>query len=273
LHWYFQFTPHDIHDWDAQAIPVLVDMNYEGKPRKLLLHPNRNGFFYVLDRTNGQFLRATPLVQKLNWATGIDHNGRPMEVPNMENTPQGTKVCPSMRGAANWMSPSYSDQTGLLYVPTLEQCDIFSIPADPGDIIKGPKAGKMTGSDQMIPSEPGQFFLRAFDPKTGAKRWEYPMTGPATMWAGTVATAGGLVLFGDDDGQLVALDAQTGKHLWHYYTGTVMHASPMTYSVDGNQYVTILAGQDVFTFGLFEPPASAQQHERDEALKIHAPHE
>ena len=253
LQWYFQFTPHDIHDWDAQAIPVLVDINFQGRPRKLLLHANRNGFFYVLDRTTGEFLRATPFVDKLNWATGIDGKGRPIEVPNLETTPQGTRICPSMRGAANWMSPSYNAQTGLLYVPALEQCDIFTIPENPGNVLRGPKKGVMTGSDQAIPSEPGKFFLRALDPKTGGKRWEYPMTGPAWMWAGTVSTAGGLVFFGVDDGQFVALDAASGKGLWHYSVGQLLTASPITFSVDGKQYVSIAAGADVFTFGLFEP--------------------
>lgn len=105
----------------------------------------------------------------------------------------------------------------------------------------------------MIPSEPGEFFLRALDPITGMKRWDYPMTGPATMWAGTLSTSGDLVFFGDDDGQLVALDAETGENLWHYYMGQMITASPMTFSVDGKQYVSIAAGGDIFTFGLFEP--------------------
>lgn len=117
LKWYFQFTPHDTHDWDAQSIPVLVDLDFDGRRRKLLLHPNRNGFFYVLDRTNGQFLRATPFVKNLTWAKGIDSKGRPIEAPNMDPTPEGTRVCPSLEGASNWMSPSFDPQTALLYVP------------------------------------------------------------------------------------------------------------------------------------------------------------
>jgi alcohol dehydrogenase (cytochrome c) len=253
LRWYFQFTPHDIHDWDAQAIPVLVNTNFQGRRRKLLLHANRNGFFYVLDRTNGRFLHATPFVQKLNWATGVDGKGRPIEAPNLETTPKGTKICPSLRGATNWMSPSYSAQTGLLYVRALERCDLFSIPENPANMLVGPKRGVMTGSNQQVPSEPGKFFLRALDPETGEKRWEYPMTGPGTMWAGTMSTAGGLVFFGDDDGQFVAVDAESGKNLWHYFLGQFLTASPMTFSIDGKQYVGIAAGADVFTFGLFEP--------------------
>jgi PQQ-dependent dehydrogenase (methanol/ethanol family) len=249
LKWYFQFTPHDTHDWDAQAWPVLLDTVYEGRPRKLVLHPNRNGFFYVLDRTTGEFLRATPYVKRLNWATGIDGKGRPVEVPHMEPAPNGTRVCPSVRGASNWMSPSYSPETGLLYVPTLEQCDIYTSSA------KTPEPNKNfagTGGES-IPKEPGKFYLRALDPKTGEKQWEYPMTGRGDMWAGTVSTAGRLVFFGDDDGQLVALDARTGKHLWHFYLGQTLTASPVTFLADGKQYITIAAETDVFTFGLFEP--------------------
>jgi alcohol dehydrogenase (cytochrome c) len=249
LKWYFQFTPHDTHDWDAQAWPVLIDMDFQGRKRKVLMHANRNGFFYILDRETGEFLRATPFIDKLDWATGIDAKGRPIEVSNMDPSPSGRKVCPAVRGASNWMSPSYNPGTGLFYVPTLEQCHIYTSSAKEPEPMKH-FAG--TGGEE-IPSEPGQFFLRALDPKTGERKWEYPMTGPATMWAGAVSTAGGLVFFGDDDGHLVALDAATGKHLWHFYMGQRLTASPVTFSVAGKQYVTIAAATTVFTFGLFEP--------------------
>ena len=249
LKWYFQFTPHDTHDWDAQAWPVLVDLPWQGRTRKLVLHANRNGYFYVLDRTNGQFLRATPYVQLLNWTTGIDAKGRPNPLPERDPTPSGNRACPSIRGASNWMSPSYSPGTGLLYVPTLEQCDTYTSSAKDPEPMKN-FAG--TGAES-IPKEPGKFFLRALDPRTGGKRWEYPMTGPASMWAVVVSTAGGVVFFGDDDGQLVALDEKTGRHLWHFYMGQLLTASPITYSVDGKQYVSIASATDIFTFGLFEP--------------------
>lgn len=252
LRWYFQFTPHDTHDWDAQSIPVLVDMAWEGKPRKLLLHPNRNGFFYVLDRTNGEFLRAFSYIDELNWASGVDAKGRPVEIPDMDPKPGGKRVCPSVRGASNWMSPSWNPSTQLLYVPTLEQCDTYFASEKEPEPMKG-FAG---GGGEKIPTQPGKFYLRALDPKTGKRAWEYPMTGPATMWAGTVATAGGVVFFGDDDGQLVAVDAQSGKHLWHYQMGQLLTASPATFMVDGKQYVTIAAATDIFTFGLFEPAIS-----------------
>jgi alcohol dehydrogenase (cytochrome c) len=249
MKWAFQFTPGDYHDWDAQSWPVLVDGEFQGRQRKLLLHPNRNGFFYVLDRTTGEYLSAKPFIDKLNWATGIDKKGRPIEVPGLVPNAKGVKVCPSVRGASNWMSPSYNPATGLLYVPTLEQCDIISATSAPAETILGFAGG---GGDQ-IPTEPGKFYLRAIDYKTGKRVWEYPMTGPGNAWAGTVSTASGIVFFGDDDGHLVAVDAKSGKHLWHYSTGQRLSASPITFEVDGKQYVSISAGTEIYTFGLFEP--------------------
>ena len=153
-----------------------------------------------------------------------------------------------MRGAANWMSSSYDPETGLVYVPVLEQCDVYLTSQAEAKTLVG-FAG--TGGGPAV--EPGQFFLRAFDPKTGRRAWEHPMTGPGTMWAGTVSTAGGVVFFGDDDGHLVAADSRTGKHLWHFATSQNITASPITYMVDGKQYVTICAATHVYTFGLFAP--------------------
>jgi alcohol dehydrogenase (cytochrome c) len=248
LKWYFQFTPHDTHDWDAQSIPVLADVDYQGKPRKLLLHANRNGFYYVLDRVTGEFLSAKPFVEEIDWATGIDAKGRPIEVSGKEPAPGGRKTCPSTRGASNWMSPSFSPQTKLLYVVALEQCDNFVGAARAPE----PNKGMAGGGGESIANEPGQMYLRALDAATGKKRWDYAMTGPTTMWAGTIATAGGLVFFGDDDGNLVAVDAETGKDLWHYNTGQLLTASPITFALNGKQYVSIASATDVFTFGLFE---------------------
>jgi alcohol dehydrogenase (cytochrome c) len=250
LKWYFQFTPHDTHDWDAQAWPVLLDIPIEGRMRKVVVHANRNGFFYVLDRATGEFLRATPYVDQLTWARGVDAKGRPIVIPDTDPTPDGRLACPNIRGASNWMSPSFNPATGLFYVPTLEGCDVYTSSTKKGEPMKG------YGGTGTAPSGDAKFYLRALDPRTGEKRWEYPMTGLATMWAGTVSTAGGVVFFGDDDGQLVALDAKSGKHLWHFYMGQPLTASPITYQVDGKQYVTIASATDVFTFGLFEPAVS-----------------
>ena len=249
LKWYFQFTPHDTHDWDAQSWPVLVDLEYQGKQRKVVLHPNRNGFLYMLDRVTGEFLRGSPMVDKLDWATGLDAKGAPIVVPGKDPTPGGNKACPSVRGAANWMSPSYNPATGLFYVPTLEQCDTyFSSQKEPV-----PMKGFAGTGGEVIASEPGQLVLRAFDPRTGKRVWEHPMTGPAVAWAGTVSTAGGVLFFGDDNGQLVAADAKNGKHLWHFGTSQSITASPITYMVEGKQYVAICSATHVYSFGLFEP--------------------
>lgn len=253
--WHFQFTPGDTRDWDAQSIPVLINGDYQGKPRKLLLHPNRNGFFYVLDRVTGEFLSGTPFVDRLNWATGIAKDGRPLEVPKIQPNAVGIKNCPSLRGASNWMSPSFHPKTQLLYVPTLEQCDIYSTSGLPAAKL----VGSMGGGVDPVPGEPGQFFLRAIDYKTGKKAWEYPMPGPGKMWGGTLTTAGDVLFAADDDGNLMALDPFTGKHLWHYATGQNLTASPMTFEAGGKQFVTIMAGTEVYTFGLFEPSPRVTQ--------------
>jgi alcohol dehydrogenase (cytochrome c) len=221
--------------------------------RKLVFHANRNGYLYALDRTNGKFLRATKLAELVDWADGIDaKTGRPIVRKEKIPTPAGVTACPSVRGVTNWMSPSYNPQLGLFFVPTLEQCDVFTSSNKKPEPMKG-FAG--TGSE-TIPNEPGKFYMRAFDPKSGKKVWEYPMTGKGEMWAGTVATATGILFFGDDDGQLVALEARTGRHLWHFNTGQLLTASPITYGVDGKQYVSIATATDVMTFGLFEPAQS-----------------
>ena len=256
MKWYFQFTPHDTHDWDANETSVLVNSVYRGRERKLLLHADRNGFYYVLDRATGEFLAAKPFVDHFNWATGVTASGRPIETPNLDPSPNGVKVCPASRGATNWMSPSYSALTGLLYVVTLEQCSIYTSSAKEPE----PSSGFHGTGDEQIASEPGRFYLRALDALTGDRRWEFAMPGPSdpsdafryNMWAGTLATAGGLVFTGDDDGNLVALDARSGAQLWHFYTGHTLYASPVTFAVDGRQYITIAAESSIFTFALFQ---------------------
>jgi alcohol dehydrogenase (cytochrome c) len=249
MKWYFQFTPHDTHDWDAQSWPVLIDIEWQGRMRKVVLHANRNGFFYMLDRVTGEFLRGTKLIDKVTWASGLDAKGRPILVPGQDPTPEGNWVCPSVKGATNWMGQSYHPGTGLLYVITLEQCGLFSISSQEPVPMKNFSGGGAT-------EEGGQVILRAIDPKTAKRAWEYPMTGMGRMWSGTVSTAGGVLFAGDDDGSLVALDAKTGRHLWHFNMGELLTASPITYEVDGKQYVAIASATAVFSFGLFEPAQS-----------------
>lgn len=251
MRWYFQFIPHDTHDWDANEQPVLVDMEFGGRPRKLLLQANRNGFYYVLDRVTGEFLHARPFVKKLNWAKGIDPKGRPIEAPHMDPSAAGTYVCPSVHGATNWWAPSFNHELGSFFVVALEECEFFYSSAQK----PVPSSGFRGTGHTVIPAEPGEFYLRALDAKTGGLRWQFKMPGPARMWAGTLSTAGGLVFTADDDGDLVALDARTGKDLWHFNMGANLHSSPITFSVDGKQYVTMCAGRSIFTFGLMQTEA------------------
>jgi alcohol dehydrogenase (cytochrome c) len=247
LKWYYQFTPHDTHDWDATQIPVLIDCEFQGKPRQLLIQANRNGFFYVLDRTSGKLLLGKPFVQKLTWAKRIGPDGRPEVLPDTDPTPQGNRVCPGVVGGTNWFSPSFNPETGLFYVIAMEQCENYLSSTQGYEKGKGFEG---TGT-RKIPGEPGQKILRAIEIQTGNIRWEYPMIGNAESWAGTLSTAGGLVLFGDDSGYFVAVNAKTGNPLWHFNTGVArLSASPMTFSVDGRQFITLAAGTNILTFGL-----------------------
>jgi alcohol dehydrogenase (cytochrome c) len=247
LKWYFQFTPHDLFDWDATETPVLVDATLDGAPRHLLVQANRNGFLYILDRTNGEFLSAVRFVEKLNWASGIDEKGRPV-LTGVKPTPRGTKICPALNGATNWFSPSYNPNTQIFYFLALEDCDIYFSSVKP----ERSQPGRMfysTGTEHL-PSEPGQKLLLAYSVPTGKLVWKYPQVGDSRSWGGTMTTATGLVFFADDAGELEAVDARTGAPLWHFNTGQTLHASPMSYAVDGVQYVAIAAGSDVFSFAL-----------------------
>ena len=246
LRWHYQFTPHDLHDWDAQQTPMLIDAPFGGRQRKLLAQASRNGFFYVLDRTSGELLLAKPFVSKLTWASGVGADGRPKVEASAEPTPEGVKVCPAVEGATNWMSTAFNPSSGLFYVMALERCEIFT---------KSPaiwEAGKSYygGATRKVAGEKGQKYLRAIDPATGKMAWEYPQTGPANTWGGVLSTDGGLVFFGGDNGAFGAVDAKTGKPLWNFPANQLWKASPMTYMVDGKQYVAIAAGSNIVAFGL-----------------------
>ena len=269
LKWYFQFTPHDLYDYDANETPILVDLPetagstpalssraersaVEGPcvsrlcgARHLLLQANRNGFFYVLDRTNGRFLNATPFVDKLNWAKAIDSNGRPI-LSGRIPTADGTLICPGIDGATNWHSPSYNPETGLFYFLAKESCSVYfshSTPFKKGATYYG------TGT-KLAPDSHAQKILLALSVPDGKIVWRYPQVGRGDSWAGTLTTAGGLVFFGNDTGFLEAVDARTGRSLWHFNTGQIMRASPMSYSLNGTQYVVIAAASDFFVFSL-----------------------
>ncbi len=246
LKWYYQYTPHNVWDWDAQQPPVLVDTTWNGAPRKLLLHANRNGFFYVLDRTDGKLLLAKPFVKKLTWATGIDAKGRPVMNPNQEPTAEGKSICPSLEGASNWFSTSFNPATRLYYVQTLEKCDSYTKSAAPWKA----GSGYFGGSFEQAPGDKAQKILRAINIETGAIAWELPQIGPANSWGGTLSTASGLVIFGEDSGALMAVDAVTGKPLWQFQANQVWKASPMTYMFDGKQYIAVASGSSILSFAL-----------------------
>ena len=246
LKWHFQYTPHDLWDWDAQQPPVLIDTTWEGRPRKLLLHANRNGFFYVLDRATGALLLAKPFVKKLTWAREIGADGRPVLNPDQTPTAEGRTVCPAVEGATNWFSTAFSPSTGLYYVQALEKCTVYARTPETW------RAGQSFygGSTRRVAGESGQKVLRAIDVRTGAITWEMPQTGTASSWGGTLATAGGLVFVGEDSGALVAVDAANGAPLWQFQTNAQWKASPMTYVFDGRQHVAVASGANILAFKL-----------------------
>jgi len=246
LRWYYQFTPHDLHDWDAQQTPMLIDAEFKGRRRQLLAQANRNGFFYVLDRMTGELLLAKPFVEQLTWASGIGTDRRPQLVSGGAPTSAGVKTCPAVEGATNWMSTAYDPETGLFYVMALEKCDIYSKSPEPWERGKSFYGGGTRGA----PDEPGRKYLRAIDLQTGKTVWQYPQIGPGNSWGGALSTAGGLVFFGDDSGAFAAVEAKSGKPLWYFHTNESWKASPMTYLAGGKQYVAVAAGSNILAFGL-----------------------
>ena len=244
MSWYFQFTPHDVHDWDAIQIPVLADVEIDGAPRKAMLWANRNAFYYTLDRETGEFLVGKAFARQ-TWAEGLDENGRPIRRPNTFPSVEGTLVSPTAGGATNWWSPAFSPRTGLLYVNAFDGEAKFFIRDEDysaGDRYTG------GGTDAPLPIDNYASAIRAIEPATGDIRWEFPLQ--ARTRAGVLATAGDLVFSGSVDGYFYALDAVTGEELWRIPLSGRMNASPMTYAVDGRQYVTMPAGNVVYTFAL-----------------------
>ena len=247
LRWHFQFTPHDLHDWDANQPPVLVDANFRGRPRKLLVVANRNGFFYVLDRLTGQMLMAEPFVKNITWSSGIGADGRPKLLPGYENSVDGTQTCPSVSGAANWPSSAFNPATGLFYVMTSEACSVYRKNSDWFEYGKS----FYGGTTKSATIEGGGKSLKALDIQSGKSVWEVANVGGGISASGVLSTAGGLVFYGDNTGgAFIAVDAKTGKRLWQSETQQVWKSSPMTYAIDGKQYVAAVAGSSVRVFGL-----------------------
>ena len=264
LKWYYQFTPHDVHDWDSTQNPVLVDTEFLGQTRKVLAWPNRNGFFYLIDRTNGKFLSAKAFV-KQSWNDGFDYeqNGRPKLVPGMDPTPEGNeKVWPGIDGAANWMSHSYSPLTKLLYTFAREERRAYTknpvqIPTTEerpegitAQVLLGRGGGGGGGGGRPPRFAPEESWGKAIaiDPKTGDIKWEHKVVTPP--WGGLMSTAGNLVFGGTMQGVIFALNATTGERLWTFSSNGPVYASPISYLADGKQFVSIPAGDVIVTFGL-----------------------
>lgn len=249
LRWYFQFTPHDVYDWDATEILIAFDKTVDGKKQRLLGQADRNAFYYVLDRESGKFQTARAIA-KQTWAKQIDGHGRPEVNAYTMPTPQGTTVFPASGGATNWMSPTYSPITGLMYVPVREWGGVFF--SKQGEFHKGEFFTE--GASETLDNPTPRGVVRAIDATTGEIRWEFNNNKTSTV-GGLVSTKGGVV-FGSAGQAVIALDAKTGHELWRMETGGWVKAAPVTYSIDGHQMFTVAAGHDLLTFGLPDAASS-----------------
>ena len=258
LKWHFQFTPNDGLDFDSAQIPVLADLNWRGRARKVMLWGNRNGFFYVLDRSTGEFLLGKPFV-KQTWASGLDDRGHPVRVAGQVPSAEGTLIYPGVQGGTNWYAPSFSPRTGLFYLSAWDDY--------PGVYYSWKQEyerGKWFAGGSVraeLPSinrqevrtrglESGYGAIRALNPATGERAWEFRMSDVSD--SGLLTTATDLLFSGNREGHFFALSAKDGKLLWTRYLGGQVAASPVTWSVDGRQYVSIASGHAIFTFGLPE---------------------
>jgi len=242
--WHYQFTPHDVHDWDSTQVPVLGELTIGGRPRKVVMFANRNGFFYTIDRVTGKVIVAKPFVET-TWAKEIDATGRPMLLAGHQPDENGTKTCPDLGGGTNFMSPSFDPTTRLFFVTARETCAMYY-----GYDQKFKPGEQYTGGGQQRPRDQKNFgALRAIDPLTGQIRWEFRYT--SVSGSGVLSTASGLVFAGDGDGNLIAFDSRTGKSLWHYQLGFSMRSTAgTTYMLDGRQYLLVPAGSMLTAFAL-----------------------
>jgi alcohol dehydrogenase (cytochrome c) len=240
--WHFQFTPHDLHDWDSNQVPVLIDAQFEGRPRKLVAQANRNAFYYLLDRQSGAFLLGKPYA-KQTWAVGLDGRGRPILKPGTSPTPAGVTVFPGLAGGTNWYSPSYDPSSQLLFVQAHEDYaqTFYKHTPDykPGRHFEAGAASDVEGSEHYG-------VVKAIEALSGKIRWEFKLQAPPS--GGVMSTAGGLVFGGSREGSFFALDARTGRPLWQFQTGGPINANPISFAVNGKQHIAIAAGQAIFVF-------------------------
>jgi alcohol dehydrogenase (cytochrome c) len=245
LKWHFQYTPHDTHDWDANQVPMLADLTINGQPRKVLMQANRNGFLYVLDRTNGKFINAYAYGNQ-DWASGFTPEGRPKELPGHTPTETGTRTCPDWYGGTNFMPPSFDQSRGLFFLTTRDTCAFFMKKATPEAAV-----GDRTMGGTVSPDGARTGALRAINPLTGERKWEVKYDGPG--WAGVTATASGVVFSADHQGTFMAVDSNSGKVLYSYPTGGAIFAAPTIYMVDGREYVLIPSALTMTAFALPAP--------------------
>jgi acido-empty-quinoprotein group A len=246
LAWYYQVSPHDVHDWDAVEMPVLIDGTIDGKPRKLLAQASRNGYYFLLDRTNGEHIVTKPFIDTLNWAKGLNAKGQPIPDPAKYPAPDGVLVSPNSSGATNWPSPSFDPKTGLFYVSSNRAFSMYYLT----DTDSHPEG--WGGLDSVVGSDGSA--LLALDYKTGNTKWkhDWPSGGG---FVSNLSTAGGL-LFTSNLNNLIAFDAATGKILWHTGLTANPGAGPITYMVDGRQYILVCAGDTLFAFSVNKPAKS-----------------
>ena len=263
LKWHYQFTPNDEFDWDAVQVPVLADIEWQGKPRKVMLWANRNGFFYVLDRVTGKFLLGKAFV-KQNWNEGFDEHGRPRKAAHARPTPEGTQIWPGTQGGTNWYSPSFSPRTGLFYVPTWDNYSAIATYAEvppwkpytkytgraPRPTGGGGGGGRASASYRT--EAEGYGAVRALDPRTGEKKWDFKMVDYTE--SGVLTTASDLLFSGGREGHFFALDARTGELLWRVNLGGTIASGPITFAVNGRQYVAVCADSAMYVFGLAGMP-------------------
>jgi alcohol dehydrogenase (cytochrome c) len=244
--WYYQTSPHDTHDWDSAQTPILVDGEFNGRPRKLVLQASRNGYFFTLDRLTGEHLVSSKFGESANWAKGINAKGQPARDPAKDFDAGGALVSPANQGVTNWPPPAYSPDTGLMYVPTQDSYAMYYLTET------DPRGAMGLGGKEELALGTTQSYISAIDYKTGKTVWKhaYPTLGGG-LGSGMMTTAGKLLFAGDVAGNIVAYDAANGMPLWHAYLGSVVSNAPETYALDGHQYVLVGAGDTLYSFMLY----------------------
>jgi alcohol dehydrogenase (cytochrome c) len=245
LAWYFQFTPHDEQDRDAAQTPVLADLLVKGVVRKAICWPNRNGFYYVLDRVTGEFLAGAPFVE-VDWAEGLTAAGRPIQSDVIKTSAEGRRISPGISGGTTWQNPAFDEERGSIFVPANESSSVFTKFPPNSKITRVPNRFFIGGAwSQLVPTT---HEVLALDAATGTRKWQYRAPSGTDSASGLLSTKGGLV-FGASGGVLFALDADTGREVWSRSLGGKTKSPPISFAIDGRQVVLVAAGRALFEFG------------------------